>query len=111
MSDVATKDWFKTMTISHAEGTSLLDYAKLSALAGAPLTYGSEGRASWLPKPMSSAGSGSRDHRYAAAERQDQTITLSDARFQLPINLPDFTAQAAFAALLRPIPLKVSRSV
>ena len=38
---------------------------------------------------------------------KEQTITLSDARISVAgVNLPDFTAQALLAALLRPIPLK-----
>ena len=108
MSDVATKDWFKTMTISHAEGTSLLDYAKLSALAGAPLTYGSEGRVELVAKTnvfgreVEAVITGT-----PRLNAKEQTITLSDARISVAgVNLPDFTAQALLAALLRPIPLK-----
>jgi len=44
MTDVVTNDWFKTMKITHTEGTGLIDYTKLSSLTNAPLRYGSEGR-------------------------------------------------------------------
>jgi hypothetical protein len=108
MSDVVTKDWFKTMTISHAEGTSLLDYAKLSSLAGAPLSYGSEGRVELVSKTtvlgrnVEAVITGT-----PRLNAKDQTITLSDARISVAgVNLPDFTAQALLAALLKPIPLK-----
>lgn len=108
MSDVVTKDWFKTMTISHAEGTSLLDYAKLSSLAGAPLSYGSEGRVELVAKTnvfgreVEAVITGT-----PRLNAKEQTITLSDARISVAgVNLPDFTAQALLAALLRPIPLK-----
>jgi hypothetical protein len=38
---------------------------------------------------------------------KEQTMTLSDARIAVAgVNLPDFTAQALLAALLKPIPLK-----
>ena len=37
----------------------------------------------------------------------EQTMTLSDAKISVAgVNLPDFTAQALLAALLKPIPLK-----
>lgn len=108
MSDVVTKDWFTTMTIGHAEGTSLLDYAKLSALAGAPLSYGSEGRVELVSKTtvfgreVEAVITGT-----PRLNAKEQTITLSDARISVAgVNLPDFTAQALLAALLRPIPLK-----
>jgi hypothetical protein len=108
MTDVATNDWFKTMKITHTEGTALLDYTKLSALAGAPLTYGSEGRVQIVHK--TTVLGREVDAVITGAPRLDvdeQTMTLSDAKISVAgVNLPDFTAQALLAALLKPIPLK-----
>src|SRR5215211_2119111 len=108
MTDVVTKDWFKTMTITHAEGTSLLDYARLSSLAGAPLTYGSEGRVELVTKTtvfgreVEAVITG-----LLRLNAKEQTMTLSDAKIAVAgVNLPDFTAQALLAAVLKPIPLK-----
>ena len=108
MTDVATIDWFKTMTIAHAEGTARIDYAKLSAVAGAPLAYGGEGRLEIVVKTtvvgreVEAVISGS-----PRLNAREQTMTLSNAKISVEgVNLPDFTAQALLAALLRPIPLK-----
>jgi hypothetical protein len=108
MTDVTTNDWFKTMNVAHGEGTALIDYAKLSAVAGAPLTYGGEGRAEIVVKTtvvrreVEAVISGS-----PRLNAKEQTMTLSDARIAVAgVNLPDFTAQALLAALLKPIPLK-----
>ena len=108
MADVATTDWFKTMKITHTEGTGLLDYTKLSALARAPLTYGGEGRVQIVHK--TTVFGREVDAVITGAPRLDadgQTMTLSDAKISVAgVNLPDFTAQALLAALLKPIPLK-----
>jgi hypothetical protein len=108
LTDVATNDWFKTMNISRAEGTALLDYAKLSSLAGAPMTYGSDGRVELdikttvLGRDVEAVVSGT--PRFNAKE---QTMTLSDAKISVAgVNLPEFTSQALLVALLKPIPLK-----
>jgi hypothetical protein len=108
MTDVTTNDWFKTMNVAHGEGTALIDYAKLSAVAGAPLTYGGEGRVEIVVKTtvvrreVEAVISGS-----PRLNAKEQTMTLSDARIAVAgVNLPDFTAQALLAALLKPIPLK-----
>ena len=108
MTDVATIDWFKTMTIAHTEGVARIDYAKLSAVAGAPLTYGGEGRLELVVKTtvfrreVEAVISGT-----PRLNAREQTMTLSDAKISVEgVNLPDFTAQTLLAALLRPIPLK-----
>jgi hypothetical protein len=108
LTDVATNDWFKTMNISHAEGTALLDYAKLSSLGGAPMTYGSDGRVELdiktkvLGRDVEAVVSGT-----PRLNAKDQTMTLSDAKISVAgVNLPEFTSQALLAALLKPIPLK-----
>jgi LmeA-like phospholipid-binding len=108
MTDVVTNDWFKTMKIAHTEGPALLDYTKLSALARAPLSYGSEGRVQIVHK--TTVIGREVDAVITGAPRLDveeQTMTLSDAKISVAgVNLPDFTAQALLAALLKPIPLK-----
>jgi hypothetical protein len=108
LTDVATNDWFKTMNISHAEGTALLDYAKLSSLAGAPMTYGSDGRVELdikttvLGRDVEAVVSGT-----PRLNAKEQTMTLSDAKIAgAGVNLPEFTSQALLVALLKPIPLK-----
>ena len=106
--DVVTNDWFKTMTITHAEGTALLDYAKLSSLAGAPTTYSTDGRVELVMKTtvlgrnVEAVVGGT-----PRLNAKEQTMTLSDATVSVAgVNLPEFTAQALLAAVLRPIPLK-----
>ena len=108
MTDVVTNDWFKTMKITHTEGTALLDYTKLSSLAGTPLSYGSEGRVQIVAKTtvfgreVDAVITGS-----PRLNTDDQTMTLSDAKISVAgVNLPDFTAQTLLVALLKPIPLK-----
>jgi LmeA-like phospholipid-binding len=108
LTDVVTEDWFETMTIRHAEGTALLDYATLSALAGAPMTFANDGRVELvikttvLGRDVEAVISGT-----PRLDAKDQTMTLSDAKISVAgVNLPEFTAQALLAALLNPIPLK-----
>jgi hypothetical protein len=108
LSDIATNDWFKTMKVAHGEGGALIDYAQLSSVAGKPLTYGGDGRVEIVVKTtvvrreVEAVISGS-----PRLNAKEQTMTLSDARIAVAgVNLPDFTAQALLAALLKPIPLK-----
>jgi hypothetical protein len=108
MTDVTTNDWFKTLEVAHTEGTALIDYAKLSSVAGAPLTYGGDGRVEIVVKTtvvrreVEAVISGS-----PRLNAKEQTMTLSNARIAVAgVNLPDFTAQALLAALLKPISLK-----
>jgi LmeA-like phospholipid-binding len=108
MTDVVTTDWFKTMKITHTEGTGLIDYTKLSSLTNAPLRYGSEGRVEIVVK--TTVVGREVEAVITGAPRlnaDEQTMTLSDAKISVAgVNLPDFTAQALLAALLKPIPLK-----
>jgi len=108
LTDVDTNDWFRSMTVGHSEGKARLDYAKLSSLAGAPLAYGGEGR-------MEIAVNTTVVRREVEAvitglprlNAKEQTMALSDAKIAVAgVNLPDFTAQALLAAVLKPIPLK-----
>lgn len=108
MTDVVTNDWFKTMKITHTEGTGLIDYTKLSSLTNAPLRYGSEGRVEIVVK--TTVVGREVEAVITGAPRlnaDEQTMTLSDAKISVAgVNLPDFTAQALLAALFKPIPLK-----
>ena len=108
MTDVVTNDWFKTMKITHTEGTGLIDYTKLSSLTNAPLRFGSEGRVEIVVK--TTVVGRAVEAVITGAPRlnaDEQTMTLSDAKISVAgVNLPDFTAQALLAALLKPIPLK-----
>lgn len=108
LTDVVTEDWFKTMTIRHAEGTALLDYAKLSSLAGAPMTFAGNGRVELVIKTkvfgreVEAVISGT-----PRLNGKEQSMTLSDAKISVAgVNLPEFSAQALLAAMLKPIPLK-----
>jgi hypothetical protein len=108
LSDVVTEDWFETMTIGHAEGTALLDYATLSALAGAPMTFANNGRVELvikttvLGRDVEAVISGT-----PRLDAKEQSMTLSDAKISVAgVNLPEFSAQALLAALLNPIQLK-----
>jgi LmeA-like phospholipid-binding len=108
LTDVVTEDWFETMTIGHAEGTALLDYATFSALAGAPMTFANNGRVELvikttvLGRDVEAVISGT-----PRLDTKEQSMTLSDAKISVAgVNLPEFSAQALLAALLNPIPLK-----
>jgi hypothetical protein len=108
MTDVDTNDWFKSMKVAHSEGTARIEYAKLSSLAGAPLAYGGEGRleiavnTTVVRREVEAVITG-----LPRLNAKEQTMTLSDARIAVAgVNLPDFTAQALLAAVLKPIPLK-----
>jgi hypothetical protein len=108
LNDVVTNDWFKTMKITHAEGTALLGYDKLSSLADAPMTYSTDGRVELVMKTtvlgrdVEAVVSGT-----PRLNVKEQTMTLSDAKISVAgVNLPEFTSQALLAALLNPIPLK-----
>ena len=108
MTDVDTDDWFKSMKVTHTEGAARLDYARLSSLAGAPLAYGGEGRleisvnTTVVRREVEAVISG-----LPRLNAKEQTMTLSDAKIAVAgVNLPDFTAQALLAAVLKPIPLK-----
>ena len=108
MTDVDANDWFRSMQVAHTEGSGLLDYAILSSLAGAPLAYGGEGKVeisvntTVVRREVEAVITG-----LPRLNAKEQTMTLSDARIAVAgVNLPDFTAQALLAAVLKPIPLK-----
>ena len=107
LTDVTTTDWFASMTVSHAEGTALIDYSALQARAQAPLTYVGNGRvqilstATILGREVQARISGS-----PRLNVEDQTITLADPKIEVAgVNLPGFTAEALIRALLKPIPV------
>lgn len=108
LTDIDTNDWFRSMKVAHSEGTARLDYAKLSSLAGAPMAYGGEGRVeiavntTVVRRKVEAVITG-----LPRLNAKEQTLTLSDAKIAVAgVNLPDFTAQALLAAVLKPIPLK-----
>jgi hypothetical protein len=108
LTDVDTNDWFRSMKVAHSEGKARLDYAKLSSLAGAPLAYGGEGRVeiavntTVVRRKVEAVITG-----LPRLNAKEQTMTLSDAKIAVAgVNLPDFTAQALLAAVLKPIHLK-----
>jgi hypothetical protein len=107
LNDVVTNDWFQTMKITHAEGTALLGYDKLSSLADAPMTYSADGRVELaikttvLGRDVEAVVSG-----MPRLNAKEQTMTLSDAKISVAgVNLPEFTSQALLAALRKPISL------
>jgi hypothetical protein len=107
LTDVASTDWFATMTISHAEGTARIDYPALQALAGAPLTYVGNGRlqivntTTVLGREVKAEITGR-----PQLDARAQTITLTDPDIKVAgVDLPEFTADALLRALLKPIPV------
>ena len=107
LTDVTTDDWFDTMTASHVEGTALIDYAVLQALAGVPLSYVGSGRVevvtttTFLGREVTASITGKPRLNVA-----DQTVTLSDPKITVAgVDLPAFTATALLRAVLKPIPI------
>jgi hypothetical protein len=105
LSDVTTKDWYASMTISHAEGTARIDYSALERLAKAPLTYLGNGRvrvdatATLFGQKVTAQITGA-----PRLNAEDQTISLADPEITVAgVNLPGFTAAALLRALLKPI--------
>jgi hypothetical protein len=107
LTDVTTDDWFDTMTASHAEGTALIEYAVLRALAGVPLTYVGSGRVevvtttTFLGREVTARVTGKPRLNVA-----NQTVTLSNPKINVAgVDLPAFTAAALLRAVLKPIPI------
>jgi DUF2993 family protein len=107
LTDVTTSDWFASMTVSHAEGTLLIDYSALQRLAGVPLTYVGNGRvqidtaATVFGRQVRAKITGT-----PRLDVEDQTITLADPDITVAgVNLPGFTADALLRALVKPIPI------
>ncbi len=105
LTDVVSNDRFATMTVSHAEGTALLDYAELQKLAGVPLTYVGGGRFEFetevLSVPVKAKVNGG-----LALNVADQTVSLTDPKVEVAgVGLPDTASQALLKAIVKPIPL------
>ncbi len=107
LSDVVSDDWFKTMTVTHAEGTALLSYDELQSLAAVPLTYVGGGRfqiessTSVLGYPVKAQVVGG-----LALNADDQTVTLTDPTVQIAdVMLPEVAAKALIRSIVRPIPV------
>jgi DUF2993 family protein len=108
MTGVESGDWFNRLKVAHTEGVGRLDYAKLSSVAGAPLTYGGQGQLELTVKTTIIG----REYEVLISglprlNAKEQTMTLSDAKISIAgVNLPNFTGQALLAARLAPIPLR-----
>jgi hypothetical protein len=108
MIDVDCDDWFRSMKVAHTNGTARVDYARLSSLAGAPLTYAGEGRVEIIVKTTVFG----REYEVVLKglprlNVKEQTMSLSDAEISVAgVDLPDFTGQALLATRLEPISLK-----
>lgn len=107
LTDVASQDWFKTMTVTHAEGTALISYDELQSLAAVPLAYVGGGRfqiessTSVLGYPVKAQVTGG-----LALNVDDQTVTLTDPKVQIAdVTLPEIAAEALIRSIVRPIPV------
>lgn len=107
LSDVVSQDRFKTMTVSHAEGTALIDYLELESLAGLPLAYVGDGRFRFesttdlFSVPVKATVTGG-----LALDVADQTVTLTDPLVEVAgVTLPDVASAALLKAVVKPIPV------
>ncbi len=107
LTDVVSQDRFATMTVSHAEGTALLDYSELQSLAAVPLTYVGDGRFEFesttevLSVPVKAKVTGG-----LALDAADQTVNLTDPKVEVAgVTLPDTASQALLKAIVKPIPV------
>jgi hypothetical protein len=107
VTDVTSKDWYRTMTAGHIEGVALLSYDDLAKLANVPISYVSDGR---VEIDVTAQVLGASIHAKITGkprlEPNQQAITLADPKITVAeFNLPDLTAQALLRALVKPIPL------
>lgn len=107
LTDVVSQDWFKTMTVTHAEGTARLSYDELQSLAAIPLTYVGGGRFlvkssnSVLGYPVGTEVTGG-----LALNVDDQTVTLTDPEIRIAdVTLPEVASKALIRAIVGPIPV------
>jgi hypothetical protein len=107
LTDVVSQDRFATMTVSHAEGTALLDYAEVQSLSALPLVYVGGGRfrvdtsTTVLGQQVTAQVTGG-----LTLNSSDQTVTLSDPTVKVgDVTLPQVAADALISALVKPIPL------
>lgn len=107
LDDVVSQDRFATMTVTHAEGTALIGYGQLQAVAPVPLAYVGGGRfrldttTSFLGQDVKATVTGG-----LALHAGDQTITLTDPKVEIGgVTLPDAAATALLSAVLKPIPI------
>jgi hypothetical protein len=108
LTDVVSSDRFATMTVSHAEGTALLDYAEVRALANVPLNYVGGGRfrldssTTVLGQEIKAKITGG-----LALKVSDQTVTLTDPKVEVgDITLPEVAADALLKAVVKPVPIR-----
>lgn len=108
LTEVRSRDWFRTSTAGHVDGTALIDYGEVGALSAVPLTYAGEGRmqvklttgAFGFDVPATVTG-------VPKLNSEDQTIVLADPEVDLgAVNVPESTAEALLRVLVRPMPVQ-----
>ena len=107
LTDVVSSDRFATMTVSHAEGTALLDYAEVQSLGSVPLIYIGGGRFQ-VDTTTTVFGQQVRAKVTGGLELNstDQTVTLTDPTVQVgDVTLPQVAADALIKAVVKPIPI------
>jgi hypothetical protein len=108
LTDVVSTDRFATLTASHLEGTALVGYDQLPALAGVPMTYGGNGlfrvetTTMVLSVPVRAVVTGG-----LGLNVGEQTVSLTNPEVAVAgVDLPDLAAQALVRAVARPIPIR-----
>lgn len=108
LTDVASTDRFATLTASQLEGTALVGYDQLPALAGVPLTYAGNGlfrvetTTTLLSVPVKATVTGG-----LALDVRDQTVGLSNPEVVVAgVDLPDVAAKAVVQAVAQPVPIR-----
>lgn len=108
LTDVVSTDRFATLTASHLEGTALVAYDQLPALAGVPMTYAGNGlfrvetTTTVLSVPVEAVVTGG-----LALDVGDQTVSLTNPEVQVAgVDLPDVAAKALVRAVVKPVPIQ-----
>jgi len=108
LTDVVSTDRFATLTASHLEGTALVAYDQLPALAGVPMTYAGNGMfrvettTTVLSVPVKAVVTGG-----LGLDVGDQTVSLTDPEVVVAgVDLPEMAAKALVRAVARPVPIK-----
>lgn len=107
LTDVVSQDRFATMTVSHAEGTALLDYAEVQSLSSVPLIYVGGGRfqvdtaTTVFGQQVKAKVTGG-----LALNSSDQTVSMTDPTVQVgDVTLPQIASDALIKAVIKPVPI------
>lgn len=107
LSDVVSHDRFATMTVSHAEGTALLDYSEVQSLAAVPLAYVGGGRfqvettTEVFSVPVKAKVTGG-----LGLDVADQTVSLTEPKVEVAgVTLPEAASGALIKSIVKPIPV------